>query len=236
MTVVENCVGYPSAAKNLWVTSPLASTVQLADLLERYAREVSPTKRGAAQESYKLRKIGRSWLGEVAIHELTGDTLARYRDDRLSSATLSTVRQELSMIRRTLDAARLAWGYSSRSNPAEELAPLAAPLRDRRGSRNELAAITAHLDPVATAAVRLIMATGMNLSRLLALRWEDTRSFNASALAALEGLQAASGPIFPVRSHTLRRTWQKACATAQVEDLQLRDLTRGYAEEAYTRR
>ena len=65
----------------------------LDQLLERYERTVTPTKKGRGPESYMLRTLRRHAIARLALDKLTSASVASYRDDRVKSVSPSTVRR-----------------------------------------------------------------------------------------------------------------------------------------------
>jgi len=69
----------------------LAERTSLAEILERYRREVTPTKRGAADENLRLKAMALRPFARIRMAALTSSHLATYRDERpmpLRSASL----------------------------------------------------------------------------------------------------------------------------------------------------
>src|SRR4051794_3916878 len=57
--------------------------VTVGDLLRRYSEAITPTKRGAGPEQYRIRTILAHALAQVALNKLSPAAIAQYRDDRL---------------------------------------------------------------------------------------------------------------------------------------------------------
>src|SRR5262245_29450348 len=93
----------------------------LAHLLERYASNVVPRKRGGDRERYMLRVVLRHPLSRLSLHRLTPTEVAKYRDDRLAVVTGATVRRELAIVRHCLQIARKEWGFVLPSNPVDQV-------------------------------------------------------------------------------------------------------------------
>ena len=72
----------------------------LGDILARYRREVTPRKRGAESERYRLKKIERDTLCRTSVVNLSAAHLAAYRDRRLAEAAPATVHREMALISR----------------------------------------------------------------------------------------------------------------------------------------
>jgi hypothetical protein len=97
--------------------------ITLADLLARYEAEVTPRKRGAKQERYKLRVIRSHAIAAAPLAKLTSSTLCSYRDDRLKKVRAGTVRRELALLQHCLEIARREWGTPSPDEPHAEHHP-----------------------------------------------------------------------------------------------------------------
>src|SRR5947199_6502341 len=55
----------------------------LGSLLARYRDEITPTKRGALQERYRIGQLLAHRIAGLPLEELTPATIANYRDERL---------------------------------------------------------------------------------------------------------------------------------------------------------
>jgi len=66
-----------------WVDRTEAQQTSLSDLLKRYAKEISTTKRGAEIEIIRIDALCRTSLAKYAVASITGQTLAHWRDQRL---------------------------------------------------------------------------------------------------------------------------------------------------------
>ncbi len=61
----------------------------LADVFNRYANEVSPTRRGERWEVIRLKKLARDDLAKLVIASITARDIAEWRDRRLQPERLS---------------------------------------------------------------------------------------------------------------------------------------------------
>lgn len=76
--------------------SPAETTkTTLADLIDRYKKEVTPTKRGALQERYRLGVIEADKLAGMNIKAITSAEVAAFRDRRLVTVKPITARHDL---------------------------------------------------------------------------------------------------------------------------------------------
>ena len=106
----------------------------LAKALDRYADEVSPTKRGERWESIRLLKIVRDF-GSIAhkpISEIAPSDIAEWRDKRLDKVSAASVNREWNLLRSVFSVARREWGWI-KDNPMRDVKrPEATRPRRRR--------------------------------------------------------------------------------------------------------
>ena len=82
-----------------YVNRSTADHTTLADALERYRVEITPSKKGKDQELRRIAVWLKHPLAKRSLSSLKGKDFAKYRDDRLMKRTsASTVRLELSLI------------------------------------------------------------------------------------------------------------------------------------------
>lgn len=167
------------------------------DILRRYAREVSPLKKGAADEILRINKVCRDPIAKYKVAALSGKLFSEYRDRRLAGnadqrpVSGSTVSRELTLLSHVLNVARREWGVhldinpvsvirrprenrarNRRLMPGEEpllLAALAFNPRDDQGRFSEGSCRNEWALP----AVVLAIETAMRRGEMLSLRWND---------------------------------------------------------------
>ena len=76
----------------------LVNDCTVGELLDRYSREITPTKRSASVEAYIVARLRRTWLSDIWLSRLTSGHLARYRDERLGEVGPSACNRDLSII------------------------------------------------------------------------------------------------------------------------------------------
>jgi len=103
----------------------------LADVLERYKNDVSPTKGGARWEIVRIEYFIRSMkIIGARIDKITPDDISKWRDERLKSVSRATVNREMNLLSAVFECARREWRYCS-SNPVRDVTrPAATPSRD----------------------------------------------------------------------------------------------------------
>ena len=100
----------PRAAAPARQAVALPPAVTVADLMSRYACEVSPTKAGKRWEVTRLRTWPETFpLFAGPVAELTPAALATWRDARLRSVKGSTVNRELNLVSAVCNKALREW-------------------------------------------------------------------------------------------------------------------------------
>ncbi|MBL3560981.1 tyrosine-type recombinase/integrase [Rhodovulum sulfidophilum] len=225
-----------------------ASAQPFGDVLIRYAREVSPTKRGERWEVLRLKSIAADRLGQVRLRDLTATSLADWRDRRLREVSPSTVRREMNLLGAVLTRARKEWGLLS-INPIEDVRrPTEPPPRDRLPTQDEIERL-AHVagDDLSTAqgrtfhAFRFACETAMRAGEIASLEWDriDLKArvarlpmtknghardvpLSSDAVALLEALPKMS-PVFGLTPRQIDALWRKVRGKAAVEGLRFHD-------------
>lgn len=183
---VESAIGRRDLAEVRRLTSTgeeLGGTV--ADLVDRYMRDVLPGRGQARSERPRLLRI-RSALGRLTLAMLTPADVAAWRDARLAEgASVGTVRHDLNTLSKLLGHAISEWSAPVRNVVRDVRKPALARGRDRRVSELELeyllrAARWAPADrpdevPARGLAplITLAVETSMRLGELVGLRWAD---------------------------------------------------------------
>ncbi|MFB2530680.1 tyrosine-type recombinase/integrase [Paracoccus sp. p3-h83] len=225
-----------------------ASPQPLSEVLTRYAREVSPTKRGERWESLRLNNFAKSDLGRIRMRDLGPEDIARWRDARLAVVSPGTVRRELNLLSAVLTKAVKEWRLIA-SNPCEDVTkPTPPPARDRLVTDDEIERLV-HVagDDLGNATARAIHAfrlacvTGMRAGEIVGLRWAAVdldsrvarlaRTKNGTArevplsLAAVDLLRPLAGrdPIFGLHSRQLDALFRKVREKAAIEGLTFHD-------------
>jgi len=236
--------------RNAAPTLPSADRfLTLSDLLNHYQDVITPLKRGADRERFKLRIIQRHPVAAIPLCRLKSTHIAQYRDDRLQNVTSGTVRRELAVLRHCIEVARREWSVHFPSNPAAMIRPPSPnKARNRRLSKDSLQKLwialessqTWYLKPLVTLAVE----TGMRRGELLSLKWADVNlktkiaylqlTKNGSprpvpltpvAIRMLSHIKPhGKDQVFPVSIHALRQAWVRLLNRARLDDFRFHDL------------
>lgn len=211
-------------------------------VLERYRRDVSPTKRGAIWEDRRIGALLRDPIADKRIGEITPNDLAEWRDRRLRQVSPATVKREANLIGSIFTTARREWGLIDKNPMSDVRKPADAPPRDRLPTDDEMErlAYVASLGPVAGrtfAAFRFAIETGMRAGEIAGLRRSDIRGsvarlpmtkngtardvpLSSEARRILDGL---GDDLFDTTPERLSSNFRNLCKRAGVEGLTFHD-------------
>jgi len=162
-----------------FVSRKEAENTTLAEALERYRREVTPTKKGADREQYKINVWLRRPLAKRFLTNIRSTDVAQFRDERLKVASAATVRIELALLSHLYTIAIKEWGMQILVNPVSLIRfPKPPKGRSRRASvepetgREEIEAIIAATSSAELPTIiRLAVETAMRRSEIVTLTW-----------------------------------------------------------------
>lgn len=153
--------------RGVFVSRRESEETSLAESIERYRTEITPGKKGAKQEHYRLNVLAASDLAKRSLASIRSADVAKYRDARIKVRSANTVRLELSALSCIFDAARLEWGMEGLHNPVRDVRkPRPGHARERRLASPEeekrlMAALDSYGDGWARPLVALAIETGM---------------------------------------------------------------------------
>lgn len=230
-----------------WTDRSEIQQTTLRDLLDRYEKEVTPKKRGAAKEVLRIVVIKRSKLVEYAIGSINGRMIAEYRDKRLEAVSGSTVHRELALLSHLFNVAVRDWGIAIHTNPVSQVRkPTPNKARDRvlnDTQRQALIAACAQCQsPWIKRVVVFALETAARRGEILALTWRDvdlerkvakvsgktgsrTIPLSPACVSMLRSLpRSLEGHVFPVTIETLKQAYARAVARAGIQDFTFHDL------------
>lgn len=184
--------------RGVFVSMAEAESTTLADALDRYEREVTPRKKSAKQEKYRLAIWRRDKLALRSLAGIRSSDLATWRDERLDAGySASKVRNDLALLGHLFNIAALEWGMEGLRNPVHNIRKPALPQgRDRRLKKGEqdrlLEACRASRSTWLVPIVVLAMETGMRLGEIVGLQWENVDF--GSRVAALPVTKRRTSP------------------------------------------
>ena len=110
----------------------------LAELLHRYAVEITPKKRSFGREESRINKLCEYEIGNIRLSNLTSNDMAKFRDERLKTVSGTTVVKDLLLISHAIKTAQREWGFKLPSNPVDNVnKPSVNKPRDRRLEEGE---------------------------------------------------------------------------------------------------
>jgi integrase len=234
--------------RGLFVDRSEAERTTLNEALDRYLREVTPTKKSAATEANTIKRLQRHPLALRSLATIRSTDIALYRDERLKTVSPSTARLDLALLSHLFTIAIKEWGLPL-ENPVRAIRmPKLPPGRDRRLQGDEedrllracRASRSAWLEPI----VKFAIETAMRMSEILDLVWADIdldRSIalirdpkngeprktplSTKALAVLKEIpRSFDGRVFPIAQSSLEHAFRNACVRAEIEGLRFHDL------------
>jgi integrase len=223
----------------------------LAEVLKRYQKEISPTKKGADSEDYRIDSILKSRVCQTKMSALSSAQLAAYRDERLEAVSPSTVNRELNVISHAIEIARREWGIYMPENPVRLVRrPKAPRARDRRFMKDEEKRLLAECrdtarNPFLLPVVQLAIETGMRQGEIVGIErcridlkkrfivLPDTKNgeqrivpLSPKAIQVIKALPASiNGKLFPgLTTEAVKRAFIRAARRAKLEDFHFHDL------------
>ncbi|PIX53698.1 MAG: site-specific integrase [Zetaproteobacteria bacterium CG_4_10_14_3_um_filter_54_28] len=217
--------------------------VTVGDMLDKYLLEITPLKKGASAEEFRIGKAKRMSIARKPLHGVTPDDVLAYLDEIGGSE--NNKRKYASIISHLYRVAIRQWRMPV-SNPVTgqiDLPSNGKP-RERRLKKSEYTALLKCLRGEARAFVIVAIETAMRRSEIFGLKWEhinkhagtgllkDTKNgetrttiFSDVALEALESLGLKTeGEVWSITESQLRRQWEEARADIGADDLHFHDL------------
>lgn len=208
--------------RGIYIRRGNAERLTVAAALDRYQREVAPTKKASTQNREKGRyDTLRGFFGAYSLAAVTPDLAARFRDQRLQAGLASnTVRLDLALLGHLYAVAIREWGIGLTYNPVRLIRkPSPGAARARRLTTEEeirlVRAVAEHSNPMLRWIVAIAIETGMRLSEIVTLtrdqvelarrivRLTDTKNSSPRTVpltvAAAEAMrEALANPIRPI--------------------------------------
>lgn len=222
-----------------------------ADLLDRYEREVSPTKRGHRWEALRLRATARMPIGSVKLSELSELHVYQWRDSRGKEVTAGTVLREWNLLSSVCSTAYREWKWLSANPFTNVQKPKSPPARTRRVNSDDIDKLLWALGYSADcvldtqtkrvgAAFLFAIETAMRASEITGLTWENVKEryvhlpmtkngtardvpLSSKAKAILARLPKDSDKCFGMASANLDAIFRRAKARVGIDDLHFHD-------------
>lgn len=224
----------------------------MRDAFKRYAKEVSPSKRGARWEQIRLEKLCRDPIADITCQMLRLRDAEDFRDRALVTLAPNSVIRELTILK-TVVRECVRWRWISAYPLTGVRNPKPGKARDRLPTDQELVKLqtTVALVEGATPATKrqlvvvmflVAVETAMRLGELCSLDWSsidieartaqleetkngDPRSVPLSprALELLSWLSRDTERVFPISSDSASKTFGNIRAAAKIGDLTFHD-------------
>jgi integrase len=238
--------------KGQFVSITEAQRTTLGDAIARYLVEVTPTMKGATEDTIRLKAIMRKPIARWSMANLSAAHIAAYRDERLNQVSGGTVIRELAYLSSIINHARREWGITV-PNPVQMVRkPQSPQARSRVLTDEEVSKLLMALEPTGRRshwtkpAVQLALATAMRRGELLSLRWEhidmqgrtaflpdtkngDSRTVPLSSIAIqvlTELPRHISGVVIPVKYFTLEAAFKRGVRRSGLDEVRFHDLRR----------
>lgn len=152
--------------------------ITLADLIDRYLKEVIPMKRHGETDTFALNMVRRHKVAKKRLSDLSPSDFTSYRDERLKAVSLATLKRQLTPLRHMFRHARDEWDIPLRDNPLTKVKLAGADSRrERRLREGELSKLLEAgkntRNPLIVPIVLFALETAMRRGEILALRLRD---------------------------------------------------------------
>ena len=211
-------------------TKPVLVTI--GEAFNRYLIEVTPRKKSAAIEQYRIQ----AWLLHPISRLLLGDLklshLAVWRDEQINKGySANTIRLHLAVLSHLYTIAQNEWGYEDLKNHVQHLRKPKLPgARETRITDEDIETLIQHTQsPYLPTMIRLALLTGMRRSELIKLHWNDidwekqliylTDTKNGEnrqvpifyqVKVLLQEFEKDSGQLFPIKEHAVSVAFRRA--------------------------
>ena len=236
--------------RRTYVDDAAAHATTLSDAIDRYLKEVTPSKKGAKQEEHLLGQWKRDELAARSLSSIAPGDIVAWRNERVAAGKApATIANGMNIISAIYAHAAAEWEMGSLINPVAGVKrPKARPGRKRRleGDEEErlLKACRSSEHWWLAALVILAIETGMRQGELRSLRWSaikgkkahlsDTKNGEARdvplstrARGVLDKLRAKrrnTDEVFPIDKDQAGIAFRAACKAAGIEGLTFHDL------------
>ena len=227
--------------------------VTIGEAFNRYLIEVTPRKKSAAIEQYRIQ----AWLLHPLSRRILGDLklshLAVWRDEQINKGySANTIRLHLAVLSHLYSIAQHEWGYEDLKNPVQHLhKPKLPSTREIRITDEDISTLIHHTQsPYLPSLIRLALLTGMRRSELIKLHWNDidlerqliylTDTKNGEnrqvpifnqVNVLLQEIEKDDGQLFPIKEHAVSVAFRRAVKRSGLANISFHTLR----HEAITR-
>lgn len=150
--------------------------MKVCELIDRYGKEITPTKRSGPREKSKIKILMASKLAQLSVSRIQPIDVVNYRKERGEEVGPATVTKEMNLLSHMFNIARTEWGMSELVNPVQGVRRPRQPKgRERRlYSIDESERILrATRSPTLKTLLPLAIETAMRRGEMVAIRLED---------------------------------------------------------------
>jgi integrase len=161
--------------QGIFIDRSALEKTRLLDILDRYEKEITPTKKGKVQEKSKLKILKNSKLSGMFLAAIQPKDIVSYRNERSKEVAAATVGREINLLSHVFNIARTEWGLPGLLNHAQGIRRLKLPQgRNRRASIDELQRIIAATEsPILKVLIPFAIETAMRRGEMVSFEWED---------------------------------------------------------------
>lgn len=240
--------------RGIFLSRKEIESTTLGELLTRYLSEITPNKKGATVESYRIHRWLKSPLAKRYLSTLRATDFAVWRDGRIKEkASSNTIRLELAVISHMFNIAKTEWGFESLTNLTENVRiPRLPNGRSRRVSDDEIATLIKNTKSRELPYIlKIAIETAMRRGEIASLEWKhidlkkrvltlpetkngEMRSvpINQNCYTLLQVLpKRIDGKVFGMSAHAISYAFIRACKRSGFENLHFHDIR----HEAITR-
>ncbi|MFK5914992.1 MAG: site-specific integrase [Woeseiaceae bacterium] len=237
-----------SMDKGVFIDHREADQTTLSDILDRYEREVLPTKKSQKPVKFQIKLI-KQMIGNHSLSRLNSSVIAKFRDNRAKEVSGETIRKDLLLIRRVIHAAVVDWGIQlPNGNPVAVIRlPSPSKARDRRletGEEKKLLKAAKEYGGNLYNIIVFAIETAMRRGEIINMKWRDIK-FDKNTLyidetktdsprtiplskLAIEVLKKEvrniDGFIWNIQPNSITQAFRRICKKAEIEGLRFHDL------------
>jgi len=217
----------------------LDKNLTLADLIHKYLKEITPTKKGWHMETIRMKRLLRQSISKRPVYLLKTKDFVEYKNERIKDGKIAC-RYDLTLLHHLYNVAIKQWSYPILSNPISNVPkPKPNPSRERRLSDNELKYILNEnfKNPHMKNIVNLAIETGMRRGEILSIKTQnlmenyiwlpDSKNGNPRKIPLTSKAKAIlklSTLPFPISSNAVRLNWNRMLKRSGITNLHFHDL------------
>lgn len=220
-----------------------ARTFTIKQALERYEKEITPSKKGAAVELTRIGKAKKTKLASKSLYMATPNDILIFLDE--IGGQDNNKRKYASLISHLYRVAIKRWGMAVENPISGKIEmPSNGKPRDRRLNGDEANQLLRHLSGEARRIFEFAIETAMRRGEILGLQWKDidlnvpcallkdskngearTIPLSSHAIRILKvNRGVGEAKVFNTTERELRKNWEAARSAAGIPDIRFHDL------------